>query len=52
MQPAGLNLDWQLFQMEGDKLIFQGIRAQGTFQIIGWTTLEAEPKENKHMKDT
>ena len=35
---------------EGDKFVFQGIRAQGTFQIIGWTVLEAEPKDNKHMK--
>lgn len=35
---------------EGDKFVFQGIWAQGTFQIIGWTVLEAEPKVKKHMK--
>lgn len=35
---------------EGDKFVFQGIRAQGTFQIIGWTVLEAESEDHKHMK--
>ena len=37
---------------EGDKFVFQGIWARGAFQIIGWTVLEAEPEDNKHMRRT
>ena len=35
---------------EGDEFVFQGVWTQGTFQIIGWTVLETEPKDNNHMK--